>query len=594
MKHLSGLDASFLHIETPEMPMHVGGLNLFDLPPGYSGNFYEDVKQHVRQRMHLASVFTKKLALIPFDLTNPVWVEDGDIDLDYHVRQITLPKPGTQAQLEAYVGRLHSSLLDRSRPLWEFYVFDGLESGQAAFYSKIHHAALDGQGAAVMAQALLDIGPVPRSIPAPPERARAPYQPAMRSLLKAAFNNTAQQCWKLVKAVPDAAKVVGSLLVPNKNETSHSFGLGPKTMLNVSITNQRSFSTLALPVNEAKEIASAFGGTLNDAVLAICSGALRDFLASKGPVPGKSLIAALPVSLREEGNTELNNQVSMMQMQLFSHIADPAKRIKSIIAASKAMKYTLKNVRNVMPTDFPSLGVPWLMSGLVALYGRSKLADSLPPLANVCISNVPGPRMPLYLAGARMATNFPVSIVVHGLALNITVQSYNGMLDFGLIACRRALPDVRDLSQLMRQAHQQLLGLARGLAAEAAGDAVTAEQGKSAPVADAGDAAPAKAKRKTRAKPVAAPAAEAITDEPIVVAKPKRPSRSKAAATAKTGASTISAADDAATIVATTSDAGEAAEKSEKSENGETAEAVGSAAEPAKKRFKAGGKFSRL
>ena len=583
MKHLSGLDASFLHIETPEMPMHVGGLNLFDLPPGYSGNFYEDVKQHVRQRMHLASVFTKKLALIPFDLTNPVWVEDGDIDLDYHVRQITLPKPGTQAQLEAYVGRLHSSLLDRSRPLWEFYVFDGLESGQAAFYSKIHHAALDGQGAAVMAQALLDIGPVPRSIPAPPERARAPYQPAMRSLLKAAFNNTAQQCWKLVKAVPDAAKVVGSLLVPNKNETSHSFGLGPKTMLNVSITNQRSFSTLALPVNEAKEIASAFGGTLNDAVLAICSGALRDFLASKGPVPGKSLIAALPVSLREEGNTELNNQVSMMQMQLFSNIADPAKRIKSIIAASKAMKYTLKNVKNVMPTDFPSLGVPWLMSGLVALYGRSKLADSLPPLANVCISNVPGPRMPLYLAGARMATNFPVSIVVHGLALNITVQSYNGMLDFGLIACRRALPDVRDLSQLMRQAHQQLLGLARGLAAEAASDAETAGHSKpaAAPGASDGDETPAKTKRKTRAKPAAAPVAETIANESVVAAKPKRASRSKAAAKAETKASAVSDAGEVVSIATTASDTTEIS-------------ATGSAAEPAKKRFKAGGKFARL
>ena len=567
MKHLSGLDASFLHLETPEMPMHVGGLNLFDLPEGFQGSFYDDVKQHVRQRMHLASVFTKKLAQIPFDLTNPVWVEDGDIDLDYHVRQITLPKPGTLAQLEAYVGRLHSSLLDRSRPLWEFYVFDGLESGQAGFYSKIHHAALDGQGAAVMAQALLDIGPVPRHIKPPPERTRGPYQPAMRTLLKAALSNTAQQCWSMLKAVPDAARVVGHLLTPHKNETSHSFGLGPKTMLNVSITNQRSFSTLGLPVDEAKEIAKAFGATLNDVVLAICSGALREFLATKGSVPVKSLVAALPVSLREEGNTELNNQVSMMQMQLSTQIADPAKRINAIIGASKAMKYTLKNVKSVMPTDFPSLGVPWLMSGLVALYGRSKLADSLPPLANVVISNVPGPRMPLYLAGARMATNFPVSIVVHGLALNITVQSYNGMLDFGLIACRRALPDVRDLCGMMRHAHEELLSLARAKEVDVTPPVLEVAEGV---VEESAAPAAVAAKRSRKPKAATAAAAEAA---PTASVKRKR----------RTAAKLLDAA------VAETAAADEAAASAANAE----ADAAPSA-KPPKKRFKAGGKFARL
>lgn len=540
--------------------MHVGGMNLFDLPAGYQGCFYDDVKKHVRQRMHLASVFTKKLALIPFDLTNPMWVEDDDIDLDYHVRQITLPKPGTLAQLEAYVGRLHSSLLDRSRPLWEFYVFDGLESGQAAFYSKIHHAALDGQGAAVMAQALLDISPVPRHIPAPPERARGPYQPAMRSLLKAAFSHTAQQCLTLVKAIPDAAKVATNLLLPSKtpNQPGHSFGLGPRTLLNVSVTNQRSFSTLALPVDEAKEIAKAFGATLNDVVLAVCSGALREYLSSKGPMPGKSLLAALPVSLREEGNTDLNNQVSMMQMQLGTQIADPLKRMNAIIKASTAMKHTLKNVKSVMPTDFPSLGVPWLMSGLVALYGRSKLADSIPPLANVIISNVPGPRMPLFLAGARMATNFPVSIVVHGMALNITVQSYNGNLDFGLIACRRALPDVRELGQMMRHAHAQLLGLAR---ARDSDEAIPA-------------AAPASLAAKTKRKAAAAKTAteSATASATNTVAKKAPPTRRAKAAKVASGevVPAVAAAEPVAEPVAE------------------------SAADPTKKRFKAGGKFARL
>jgi WS/DGAT/MGAT family acyltransferase len=521
MKHLSGLDATFLHLETPEMPMHVGGMNLFDLPPGFKGSFHDAVKDHVAKRMHLASVFTKKLALMPFDLANPVWIEDGDVDLDYHVRQITLPKPGTQAQLEAYIGRLHSSLLDRSRPLWEFYVFDGLESGQAAFYSKIHHAALDGQGAAVMAQAILDITPQPREVPPPKPRLRGPYQPAVRHMVNAALRDTLHQCWSLVKAVPEALKVAGGLLIPAKGEDGKlhfglpgiGLGIGPKTPLNVSITNQRVFATTTVSLEEAKQVAHAFDGTLNDAVLAICSGAMRRYLETKGPLPRKSLIGALPVSLRAEGDTALNNQVSMMPVSLATNITDPVKRMHAIVKASQAMKVALQNVKSVMPTDFPSLGVPWLMSGLVSLYGRSKLADSIPPIANVVISNVPGPRMPLYLAGARMATNFPVSIVVHGLALNITVQSYNGALDFGMIACRRAMPDVREFAGFMQDAHRELLLLAQAAIASKVA-AATVQPG-----------APVK-KHATKAK-----LAAKKVDEPIILVEegaPVRPRRPRA------------------------------------------------------------------
>ena len=145
MKHLSGVDSAFLRLESPEMPMHIGSLNVLDLPEGYGGDFYEDTKAHIMQRMHLAEVFTRKLALMPLDLSNPVWVEDEDIDLDYHIRHVSLPKPGTNRQLQQYVARLHSSLLDRSRPLWEFFVIDGLKSGQVALYSKVHHAGIDGQ-----------------------------------------------------------------------------------------------------------------------------------------------------------------------------------------------------------------------------------------------------------------------------------------------------------------------------------------------------------------------------------------------------------------------------------------------------------------
>ena len=464
MKHLSGLDATFLHLETPEMPMHVGGLNLFSLPPDYAGDFYEDVKAHIASRMHLASLFSKKLSLMPFELANPVWVEDDEVDLDYHIRRIVLPKPGSQAQLETYVGRLHSSLLDRSRPLWEFYVFEGLKSGEFGFYSKIHHAALDGQAGIALANAMLDLTEIPRTVPPPRARTKAPYQPAVGEMVGAAFRNTLAQYWKLIKSLPQAAKTVGRLAMPAKDEDgkrrfgkSKNFTMGPRTPLNVSITNQRVFATVAVPLKEAKRVADAFSGTLNDAVMAICSGALRSYLELHEALPKKPLVAAVPVSLRPEGDTTANNQVSMMLVGLATNKADAAGRMREIVKASNAMKATLSNVKSVLPTDFPSLGAPWLMSGLAGLYGRSKLADKIPPIANVVISNVPGPRVPLYMAGGRMTSYTPVSIVTHGLALNITLHSYNGMLYFGLIACRRACPDVRELAKMMSLAHADLL-----------------------------------------------------------------------------------------------------------------------------------------
>ena len=505
MKHLSGLDASFLHLETPEMPMHVGGLHLLELPQDQHGDFIDVVKRHVADRLHLASVFSKKLVHMPLDIANPVWVEDDDLDLDYHIRHVSLPRPGTREQLEAYVGRLHSSLLDRSRPLWEFYVFSGLASGQVGFYTKIHHAALDGQGAIVLAQALLDVTPVPRAVDAPPPHTRAPYQPPVTRLLRAALSDTVSQCARLVRGVPTGLKVAAGLLAPARGEDGKlhilpgGMALAPRTPLNVSITNQRAFATLSIPVYEALAVGKAFEATLNDAVLAVVSGALRRYLDEHGALPDAPLVAAIPVSLRAEGDTEMNNQVSMLLMKIATDVADPAARVRAIVKASGKLKRTANSVRSVMPTEFPSLGVPWLMSALVSLYGRARLADTLPPLANLVVSNVPGPRMPLYLAGARMVTNYPVSIVTHGLGLNVTVQSYNGSLDFGIIACRRAVPDIGLFAACMRAAHAELLAL-------------TAPQPESAPPTKKRRAAPRKAapipppKAPTRRKPRAAAA----------------------------------------------------------------------------------------
>lgn len=469
MKHLSGIDSAFLHLESPEMPMHIGSLNVLDLPEGYSGDFYEDTKAHILQRMHLAEVFTRKLALMPLDLSNPVWVEDEDIDVDYHVRHVTLPKPGSNRQLQQYVARLHSSLLDRSRPLWEFFVIDGLKSGQVALYSKVHHAGIDGQAGVAVAKAIFDLEPSGRPIKPPRPRARRnQYQLGVAELLGAAVRNTLHQSVGLVKSLPLMVRSAKTVLVPEKDEHGKrdwslpkDFKIfAPRTSLNVAITNQRTFAGRTVPLAEVKQIAKLLGVSLNDVVMATTAGALRAYLKDNNELPAKSLCAAVPVSLRPEGDTTSNNQVSMVTMDLATDIKDPLERIRKIHASSANTKRMMGRFKAAIPTDFPLPAAPWLMSALASLFSRSRLANILPPLANVVISNVAGIPVQLYFAGAKVVSYYPVSIPAHSMALNVTVQSYNGRLDYGLIACRRAVPDVNELGDALLAEHRTLLDLA--------------------------------------------------------------------------------------------------------------------------------------
>ena len=476
MKHLSIVDGAFLHMESAEMPMHVGSLNLFEPPAGYKGEgFYESVKAHVAKRMHLAPVFTRKLALMPFDLANPVWIHDDDIDLDYHVRYMVLPKPGTIQQLEALAARLHSMLLDRSRPLWEFYVIEGLADGRIGFYGKVHHAAVDGQAGVAMATSMFDLTLEPRAVK-PPRGARTnTYQLGVAELLAAALQNQLQQLVQSVKLLPKVARTAAGALreaiATRQSETAEDraarkaekpstrFKLAPATPFNHSITNQRAFAAVSLPLPEVKAIGKSVSASINDVVLWLCSTALRSYLKEGRELPDKSLVAGVPISLRQEGDTTANNQVAGTLIDLGTEIADPLGRLKAIKRGTAAMKKEMGTFRGVIPTDFPSLGSPWLISGLASLYGRSRIADWL-RLTNVTISNVPGSRVPVYLVGAKMTDYYPVSIVVHGIALNITVQSHVDQLCFGLIACRRAVPDVHELGSHVERAMAALRALA--------------------------------------------------------------------------------------------------------------------------------------
>jgi diacylglycerol O-acyltransferase len=446
MDQLSSMDASFLHLETPETPMHVGSLMLFELPEGYKGDYYEDVKELLGKRLHLSSLLTRKLAQMPFQLAEPVWIEDDDIELDYHVRTATLRRPGTMAQLEQLVARLHASLLDRSRPLWEMYVIDGMENGLVAFYTKAHHSGVDGKAGVELAKVLYDTSPQMREVP-PPRRKRTSgqYQLGVTELLQAAATNAAQQYRKLAELLPTAAKafdtaarVVASQR-SEKGERSLNLGLAPNTIFNDSITNQRSYSTMSLPLADIKDLGRHVGGTVNTIVMAMCSIALHHFLKERRLLPKEPLIAMVPVSLRAEGDKAMNNQVAGVRVDLATDIDDLPDRFRAIHASSEAAKAVVKELKPVLGVDIPITGSPWLLTGLASLLGRSNLVSRLPAAGNVAISNVPGPPMTLYMAGAKMVHYFPVSIPYHGSALNITVQSYAGLLEFGLTACRRIL-----------------------------------------------------------------------------------------------------------------------------------------------------------
>lgn len=473
MDHLSGSDAAFLHLESPETPMHVGGLAIMELPADYSGNFMDDVRTHIQNRMHMAPIFQRKLINMPFDIANPIWIMDDDLDIDYHIRHVIVPPPATRIDVDRLVARLHSSLLDRSRPLWEMHVLDGLPvpadlpdgTRYVGLYSKMHHAALDGMGGQVLMEAIMDVTAVPREANKRKRRRGATRGDnyGIAELTASGVMHNVSQSIKLTKNLPKLTRKAFDMLKPTKNpdgsDVERMNWLAPKTPLNATITNQRSFARFSIPYAESKKIASLNNVSLNDVVMAISAEGMLRYFDDEGFYPEESLLAAIPVSIRPEGNTELSNQVSMARMSLATTLKDPLERLQAIKASSSHAKSMLSDVKTILPTDFPSIGAPWLVSSIASTLTRARVANSLPPFANVLISNVPGPNLTLYFAGAKQISTYPVSIPYHGMGLNITLQSYNGWLDFGLISCQKLMPEIHELAQHMKDAHKELLEL---------------------------------------------------------------------------------------------------------------------------------------
>lgn len=486
MKSLTGLDATFLYLETPEMPMHVGSLNLCELPAGFKGSFHKAVKDHIGKRMHLAPVFSRKLVFMPLDLGHPLWVDADEVDIDFHIRRADPAKKGaapmTLAEVHKLCAQLHGEVIDRDCPLWEFYIFDRIQlpasqGGKvvAGFFSKIHHAALDGKGGVMLANAMLDLSPVPRDVAPPdPERKRKlEADLKLGKMIGSIFSSSLGQLAKVAKSLPAAATTFGSTLAKQSIGSSATgvkakmpMRLAPQTPFNAGISSGRVFVTATIPLAETKAMGKAVGGSFNDMVLWICSTALRNYLTQHHSLPKKSLVAAMPVSLREAGATDaanLGNQVSMSLVELGTHLAHPLKRMNAIMASTGKVKTSMQSLKGLLPTDYPSLLAPWLVGGAAKMalnaYGKSGMASRLPMVANLAISNVPGPPVPLYLAGAKFLTFHPLSIILHGLALNITIQTYAGHVDFGIIADKKALPHAKDLAKAIEDAFTEAQGL---------------------------------------------------------------------------------------------------------------------------------------
>ena len=318
-----------------------------------------------------------------------------------------------------------------------------------------------------VAQVILDISPLGRTIEKRPSTRSKVFKLGVGQMLRGAIANEAMQVASIIKGLPSTLGTLAAGAGAALSHTSLLRGAGkgpavsnqtlaPRTVLNQSVSAGRAFAAVSLPLAELKALGKRNGATLNDIVLLLCSTALRRYFSKHGTLPKKSLIAAVPVSLRAKGDTRSDTQASIGVVSLGTHLGDLRKRLAHILAATTAMKETMGSLKSVLPTDYPSIGVPWLVEAVTALYGKARVADRIPLLANLTISNVPGPPVPLYLAGARMVAIYPTSIVMHGIGLNITVESYDQQMDFGLMADAAAMPDVRMLADAIRVAFDDL------------------------------------------------------------------------------------------------------------------------------------------
>lgn len=448
MELLNPIDQVFLRLERRNQPMHVGGLQLFALPADAGENYVRDLVTNARAFDEIDAPFNRR---IKYRFGQPFWVDDTSFDLEYHVRHLALPKPGAIRDLLALVSMLHGALLDRSRPMWEVYVIEGVAGGRFAIYSKFHHALMDGVSAMRLLRASLTAGAAPGDM-------RVPWQlPPSADTCRRRPAQGWHGAWKAAQAsarqaaaLPRAGQELFRAWQDARTDPDFtSITQAPESILNRRVSGSRRFAAQSYSLTRIKRIARQFDATVNDIVLAMCASALRTYLAEQDDLPAAPLVAMLPVSLHDD-DSGTGNRVAMIFASLATDVADPIERLATIRRSVDHWKTRYRDMSAEQIMAFvAALSTP---AGLNLLTGIAPRHQSF----NVVISNVPGPREKLYCGDAEMLGMYPVSIVLDGQALNISLTSYQDSLEFGLLACRKSLPSMQHLLQYLADALDEL------------------------------------------------------------------------------------------------------------------------------------------
>jgi WS/DGAT/MGAT family acyltransferase len=458
MERLTGLDAAFLYLETPTHHMHVAMTMVIDPSTMVGGYSFEKVKDFIARRLHLVPPFRRRLVNVPLNLHHPVWIEDPNFDIDYHIRRIGCPAPGGRRELGEMAGQIASSPLDRSRPLWELWVVEGLKQGRIGIVTKVHHSAIDGaSGAELMVHLFSLTADAPDPEPAPPTE--PDHIPNEFELLGYAAASKLRRTMSLPKLIGNTVGAVNRV-AQGRRDPLVAVGAAPltapRTSWNGALSTGRTVGFARVPLPDVKDIKTAFGCTVNDVVLALCTGTLRHYMIDRDALPDTPLIATCPVSVRPDGEKSIGNKVSAMFTNLPTNEADPAERVRLIQESTVGAKAEHNAVGADMLQNWAEYAAPNTINLASRLYSSLGLAGSHRPVHNVIISNVPGPPFPLYYAGAEMIAAYPMGPAMEGVGLNITVFSYKDSVDFGFMADREMVPDVWDMADHVRVALTEL------------------------------------------------------------------------------------------------------------------------------------------
>lgn len=468
MERLAGLDSSFVYLENEATPMQVGMTCVFDPSTAPGGYSFARLRRLIEDRLPLVAPFRRRLVEPPGHFHRPVWVDDPDFDLDQHLHRATLPAPGGPRQLEEFAAEVIGRPLDRSRPLWEMHVLEGLAGGMVGVVTKLHHAAIDGVSGAEITANLLDPEPDPEPVTAMDSSWEPEPVPSPFALARDAVRELARLPVEIASGVARTAAAALRLRRHNRHQQTSCppgpFG-APRTCCNGRLTGRRHVAFTEIALDDVKEIKEAAGVTVNDVILALCAGAVRGQLEDHGGHPEQSLVAGVPVSVRtEDERGTMGNRLSAMLVDLATTVDDPVLRLQAIAAGSRAAKEQDRVLGPDTVSQLAGMTPPAVLAAIGGLESRLGLLERMPPVCNLIVSNFPGPPLPLYCAGARLAAAYPMGPLGVGTGLNITVQSYLDTLWFGIVACPDTVPDPAALPGRLACARDELIGAFRNVA----------------------------------------------------------------------------------------------------------------------------------